>query len=452
MFLFYWIPQSVSEIANLNILASWLLCVIGFGLIGVMYGFLFMVIKFLWGRAPWLIPFILPGFEWLCLPVFPISLGYSWRASIGGVQASDIGGVYFLSGLSCLYSYLVYLGVKNIPLRIRYWSAVLILIFIQYSYGVYRIYSIQNAPVLSNLNISVLQTGVEPIVKRDETTATFNAVVALLKKSVEENKEAHVFLLPESIFVPTIKNAEDVRLNDLKTILKENQSLVFGCNTEEGEKTFNSMGYIEKSNASFSFYRKQKLLLLGEYIPFMKYAPQLAEKIGQLTHTNQFDAGETNVAFEINDFKAFPFICVESMYGSWVAEVNHELKGTDFLVNISEDGWFGSSKASALHLYANSMRPIEMRKPLVRCVNIGYSSHVNEWGKEKLLNVNGAEAVEINPANQYHFIAKIEKRNVFSFYAWGGYFFEYIIAGLFLSCSIWFVLTMLKSRKLSLNK
>lgn len=448
-FLFYWIPDSISEIANLNVLLSYILGVAGFAGIGCMYGFLFMVIKFLWRKAPWLIPFVFPGFEWLCLPVFPISLGYSWRASIGGVQVADIGGVYFLSGLCCLYSYLIYLGVRNISKRKQYWAAVLILIMVQYSYGIYRIFTIQNSPILSNLTVSVLQTGIAPIDKRDDTTNTFNLVIAQLKEAVIQNKEAQVFVLPESIFVPSFKNQEDLRLQELRSTLNKNQALLFGCNTQDGEKYYNSMGYIQSNNDQFLFYQKQKLLLLGEYLPFMKFTPQLSEKIARLTHTNEFNAGESNISFSYNTFKVFPFICIESMYGSWVAEVNNELKNTDLLVNISEDGWFGTSKASALHLYANSLRPIEMRKPLVRCVNVGYSSFINEWGNEKLLTVDGQEVKAMDPSMKYHFVAKVEKRQIFSFYAWGGYIFEFIIAGLFLSASLWFVLAMVKNMKIA---
>lgn len=446
-FLFHWIPHSVSAITHLNIFICYLLIGFCFSIVGVLYGLLFMLIKFIWFKHPWLVIFILPGFEWVCLPVFPITMGYSWHASLGGVQAADIGGVYFLSSLCCLYSFLIYLGIKHITKRKWYWAASLILLLVQYSYGCYRIFVIHNSKVTATLNVSILQTGIPPIVKRDETNSTYSNVSKQLIDANQENKEAQLLVLPESIFVPTFKSDKDIRLTELRSIIKNNQGLVFGCNTTEDFKTYNSMAFIQNTNDQFTYYRKHKLLLLGEYLPMMKYTPKLAEKISDMTHTNEFAAGEKSVSFHFQEFKILPFICIESMYGQWVAQVNRELNDTDLLLNITEDGWFGTSKASALHLYALSFRAIEMRKPLVRCVNVGYSSFINEWGLEQMLDLENKNVIKFDPWEKHHFVAKVEKRSVFSFYAWGGYLYEYFTALCFGLVAIWFVLALWKSRK-----
>jgi apolipoprotein N-acyltransferase len=446
VFLFYWIPQSVSKLTELNIFFSFILCAVGFILIGAFYGFLFMLIHFLLQKFPWLVPFILPGFEWVCIPAFPISLGYSWRSSIGGVQVADIGGVYFLSSLCCLYSYLIYLGIRKPIWRKWYWSAVLILMLFQYSYGIYRNYSISSSEIKSELKVSILQTGIAPIDKRDNTKETYFAVISQLKNATLESKETELFVLPESIFVPSIICQDDPRLRNLHSLLNRNQALLFGCNTKSEEKYFNSMGFLKGELSEVLFYRKQKLLLLGEYLPFMQYTPTLSDKIASLTHTNQFDAGTENIAFSFKDFNALPFICIESMYGSWIAEVNAKLGDTDLLVNITEDGWFDNSKASKLHLCAISLRAIEMRKPLVRCVNVGYSSYINEWGEEKLLNPQNQATQVVDPFAKYHFVVSVPKRSTFSIYANGGFYYEYIVAFLFIATSMWFVLALWKGR------
>lgn len=449
--LFYWVPDSIAKITQMHSMLSYIFCVLGFACIGVFYGGLFVLIKFLLPKAPWLIPFIIPGFELICLPVFPISFGYAWRNSISGVQIADIGGVYFLSSLCCLYSYLIYLGIKNTTLRFKYWGVVLGLILIQYSYGVYRIYSIKNSTSRATLAVSILQTGVEPIVKRDQTEYTYKTVLEQLKKAVAESPDTQLFVLPESIFVPTFKDENDVRLTEIRALLNENQALLFGCNTKIQNKYFNSMGLIQRgigdlsskslnNENEFQYYQKKKLLFLGEYLPFSESLAGLSKSISSYIKINQFSSGESLTRFSVNEFKIFPFICIESMYSRWVAETNKELSGTDLLVNISEDGWFGTSKASILHSYANTMRAIEMRRPLIRCVNVGVSGFTNEWGLVESKDVFNTPVPKIDYSKNYHFKTKILHKSIFSFYAWGGHHFEILCITLFFSSLIWLVL------------
>lgn len=454
--LFYWIPDSVAKITEMNGFLSYFLCAIGFAFMGVLYGVLFVVIKFLWSRAPWLMFFVVPGFEWLCIPVFPISFGYAWRNSLCGVQIADLGGVYFLSALMCFYSYLIYLGIKNISSRMKYWSIVFVLIMLQYSYGVYRINFIKNTHELSKLTVVLLQTGIPPITKRDDPESTYKAVSAQLQKAVSDNPDNQLFILPESIFVTSFKDQADFRLKDLSSILKKDQGLLFGCNTQTGEKYYNSMGYIKGANSEFqkeemlfSVYQKKKLMLLGEYIPLSETLSTFSDTISDYVRSNQFTSGKSDTVFSFHEFKIFPFICIESMYGNWVAETNNKVFGSDVLVNISEDGWFGTSKASILHSHASSMRAIEMRKPLIRCVNIGVSSYINEWGEENLNNEKGRLVDPIDPSSKYQFKALILKRPIFSFYAWGGHYFEVITAVLFIFAIIWFVLAIFRNKTLS---
>lgn len=445
--LFYWVPSSVTKITQMHGFLSYFLCMLGFGCIGVLFGGLFILIKFLLPKVPWLIPLIIPGFELVCLPIFPISFGYSWRNSISGIQVADIGGIYFLSSLCCLYSFLMYLGIKNKPLRLKYWGIVVGLILTHYSYGVCRIYFIKNTASQGYLTVSILQTGVEPIVKRDRTEVTYKMVSLQLKKAIADSPDTQLFVLPESIFVPTFKDKNDTRLHDLRALLNAEQALLFGCNTKDQDKHFNSMGLIKNevdtqpnSEIEFKYYQKKKLLFLGEYIPFSDSLSVFSKSISSYIKINQFSAGETNSTLAVNGFKIFPFICIESMYSRWVAETNKELSGTDLLVNISEDGWFGTSKASILHSCANSMRAIEMRRPLIRCVNVGVSGFTNEWGMEEKNDPFDTPIQNVDYSNNYHFKSKIPRREIFSFYAWGGHYYENLCILLFFLATIWLVL------------
>jgi apolipoprotein N-acyltransferase len=65
---------------------------------------------------------------------------------------------------------------------------------------------------------------------------------------------------------------------------------------------------------------------------------------------------------------------------------------TDFLVNITNDGWFGESAAQWQHAFAAAFRAVENRVPLVRCSNNGLTCWFDAWGRmrELLLDEKGS--------------------------------------------------------------
>lgn len=85
------------------------------------------------------------------------------------------------------------------------------------------------------------------------------------------------------------------------------------------------------------------------------------------------------------------FLCFEAMYPDLVRKF--VLKGADFLVNPSNDGWFGHATPARHQLHIASLRAIESRRYLVRATTTGISAVVDPYGRIVVSSKSGVPAV-----------------------------------------------------------
>jgi apolipoprotein N-acyltransferase len=72
------------------------------------------------------------------------------------------------------------------------------------------------------------------------------------------------------------------------------------------------------------------------------------------------------------------FICYESIYAGEIREFVHN--GAQLLINISNDGWFGTSEAAEQHIRMVRVRAVENRRWLVRDTNSGITAAIDPYG------------------------------------------------------------------------
>ena len=129
------------------------------------------------------------------------------------------------------------------------------------------------------------------------------------------------------------------------------------------------------------YYHKNKLVPFGEFLPFENFL----DKIGLKVITNNigsFSRGEERKIIEIKKdnfdfFKFLPLICYEIIYSGNLSKNNHY----DFIVNVSEDGWFGKSIGPKQHFVHSIFRAIENGKYVIRSSNNGIAAVVNPLGE-----------------------------------------------------------------------
>ncbi len=140
---------------------------------------------------------------------------------------------------------------------------------------------------------------------------------------------------------------------------------------------FNSSFLVSPEGKFVSTYRKRRLVIFGEYVPLLDWLPF----IKYLTPiTGGFTAGEEPVTFELgtNGPRTSVLICFEDTFPHYARE--HATNDLDFLVNITNDGWFGESSAQWQQAACAAFRSVENGLPLVRCANNGITCWIDEHG------------------------------------------------------------------------
>ncbi|MDW8311085.1 MAG: apolipoprotein N-acyltransferase, partial [Verrucomicrobiales bacterium] len=158
---------------------------------------------------------------------------------------------------------------------------------------------------------------------------------------------------------------------------------------------FNSGFLVSPSGEVLERYHKRHLVMFGEYVPGTRWLPFIR---WFTPITGSFTPGRTVATFPIelpqavgareatapvNDapvrLHAAPLICFEDVFPHRVRQ--HARPDVDFLVNLTNDGWFGESAAQWQHAAAALFRAVENGLPLLRCCNNGLSCWIDANGR-----------------------------------------------------------------------
>ena len=144
-------------------------------------------------------------------------------------------------------------------------------------------------------------------------------------------------------------------------------TVITGIPSRDSEGRYNS---IEALGGGSGIYHKQKLVPFGEYIPFESW---LRGIIGFFDlPMSQFTPGPANQGpLAMGDIAIAPFICYEMVYPDFVAAGS---SGSQLLVTISNDTWFGDSIGPWQHFQMARFRAVELGRDIIRGTNDGVSA------------------------------------------------------------------------------
>jgi apolipoprotein N-acyltransferase len=164
-------------------------------------------------------------------------------------------------------------------------------------------------------------------------------------------------------------------------------------NISEKQKIYNSLLVVNNELNILKKYNKNKLVPFGEYLPFENKLRNLGFK--KITQGYQsFSPDNQRDLINLNNFSFIPLICYEIIYSG---QINSSEKNYDFILNISEDGWFGNSIGPYQHFSHSIFRSIEEGKPVIRSSNNGISAFINPKGQviDKILTTDKG-FIEVN--------------------------------------------------------
>jgi len=197
-------------------------------------------------------------------------------------------------------------------------------------------------------------------------------------------RNATHLIWPESAF-PFLLTREPDALAQIAALLPEGTVLITGAvrapeqpPEQKLERAYNSIYVIDHDGSILSVYDKIHLVPFGEYLPFQDFLERLG--LQQLTKLpGGFIPGERRRAINVPRApRMLPFICYEIVFPG-EAVPRGERPG--WLVNVTNDGWFGISSGPYQHLQQARVRSIELGLPLARAANTGISAVIDPLGR-----------------------------------------------------------------------
>ena len=331
----------------------------------LIFSFFFSLIEFIRG-------FIFGGFPWNLI-------AYSWSDYLEFLQILSFTGTYTLNLLSItifLIPTIIFFNFRSIT-KILTLIFVTILIITNFFYGTLTIEKNKKADE-TNLNfvIKIISPKIE-IDRFFQNESPEKTILDLVKLSEPNNIEKTIFIFPEGALA-------NLYLEDLKNynyIFSENFSdqhkIILGINSKEESNIFNSMVVLDNNANILTKYNKNKLVPFGEFLPFENLFTKLGLK--KITRGYQsFIPDNKRNLISVNNINFIPLICYEIIYSGKISKNNQNF---EFIINISEDGWFGNSIGPYQHFSHSIFRAIEEGKNLVRSANNGISAFINTKGQ-----------------------------------------------------------------------
>jgi apolipoprotein N-acyltransferase len=213
-------------------------------------------------------------------------------------------------------------------------------------------------------------------------------------------RDASILIWPESAF-PFFLAREADAMAQIADLLPKGTVLITGSvrapDLPPGTRitrAYNSIYVIDHDGSVLSVYDKLHLVPFGEYLPFQEWM----EKLGfeQLTKVQGgFIPGTRRRTMPIpNAPLALPLICYEAIFPGDIAARSDR---PGWIVNLTNDGWFGISTGPYQHLQQARLRAIEQGIPLVRAANTGISAVIDPLGRTIARLGLGVEGVLDSP-------------------------------------------------------
>lgn len=392
---FYWIPHTLMEFGGLTFPFNQILGLV-FSLVIIPQVYIFTAIQRKYNNVVLLsIAYVI--LEEFVPQQFPAHLGHSFLSLAPEIPlrlAPHFGApVYsFLTAFFAL-NLVMHLKTKKIP-----WI----------SYGLVGLMVVLNFVLplpyigkqLAPINLRVVQPNIGNFLKIDSEKGGTNSLKSVFDNYIElstapTDKPLDLIVWPETAF-PTLISSDVLKKNPdhtiaptLEQIIEKTQAeLFFGgydfkasTGDDDYQSQYNSAFLFGSDKKIKEVYRKIRLIPFGEGLPFGPLNSMLSKHI---TAVSYFAEGKNYSSFKTKN--GIPFIsaiCYEILFSDFIRDfLNNQKEPPQFLINLTNDSWYGNTAEPHQHLYLAKWRAVEFNIPLIRSTNTGITTVIYPDGSE----------------------------------------------------------------------
>lgn len=322
----------------------------------------------------WVRGHIFTGFPWNLT-------GYAWGHVLSVLQSTSVYGIYGLSLITFFWA-----AIPVFWLSHRKFSLLLIASFILVcTAGFWRLS--QPTDFHEDQNILLVQPNISQTLKWDAEEHWRNLEKHMTMTSAGATEKTTAVIWPETAVTgdlalhPQISGiiADHLPQNSLGIL----GSLRITPNTNGEDKFHNSITVLDTKGRVVDTYHKFHLVPFGEYIPFRNIL-NITPIALTIANIGDFTPGDGNRTIKTDSLPPFsPLICYEIIFPTAVIDKEDRPK---WIVNVTNDGWYGNSAGPYQHFATAKVRAIEEGLPVARVANTGISGMIDAHGRiiEKL--------------------------------------------------------------------
>ena len=331
-----------------------------------------------WGRCH-----LFTGFPWNLY-------GMTWTGSLAMLQILSTIGIGGLSALTLICFSVVGYAFGNVhskPLKIFVMAIAALPFGAIYIYGQSRL-DAHPTQYDTNTIVQMIQPNILQAEKwnGDKVWDNFRQTLSPLTQDITQNyttkPQNRFVVLPETaityhhLATPQAREALQGRINGYD---EKNLYILTGALMRDDAGYHNSLITLNRDAEIISSFDKFHLVPFGEYMPLSKYIP-----LGPLVGFESFVEGDgPHTIAPADGVPPFsPLVCYEVIFSGHV--VAHDGPPPKWIVNVTNDAWYGISAGPFQHLAHAQYRAIEEGLPVVRVANTGISAVFDAYGRPVL--------------------------------------------------------------------
>jgi apolipoprotein N-acyltransferase len=337
-----------------------------------------------WVVAEWLRSWVMSGFPWNLI-------GYSWAIFDPMMQPAAIFGAYGVGFATVL--------AAAMPATLAgpggRWLPTVLALLLLVAAGCFGFFRLERAEgeMVPDVRLRIVQPNIAQTLKNDPELrqSNFERHLELTIETDGFDRITHV-IWPEASIPYLLERSPEVGAYLARTVPAGGLLLAGAVRAEPAdgpvERIFNSLAVLDDAGTRLATADKFHLVPFGEFVPLRSLFPFIAK----LTPGNlDFTPGPGPVTVRVPGLPPFsPLICYEVIFAADVVDGDDR---PGWLLNLTNDGWFGISTGPHQHFAAARFRAVEEGLPMVRAANTGISAVVDGWGRILVRSALGEPAV-----------------------------------------------------------